>query len=189
MPSLLPQMAEYLKETKFEMVTQNTCELLQELENGMIDFALIEGNFDKKNYASEIFMEEEFCGFCKKEGRYAKFAKLEDCLSAPLILREKGSGTRDIFENECLTHNIKPENFIFLHEIDNIPVIISMVKKDMGITFAYKCAVQKELEAGEIQELSLENFSLKRSFSFVTLPNTLKTEKNMEICSIIKELV
>ncbi len=189
MPSLLPQMAEYMKETKFEMITKNTCGLLQELENGMIDFALIEGNFDKKNYVSEIFMEEEFCGFCKKGSRYEKFTKLEDCLSAPLILREKGSGTRDIFENECLAHNIKPENFIFLHEIDSIPVIASMVKKDIGITFAYRCAVQKELEAGEIEQLSLKNFSLKRSFSFVALPNTLKTEKNMEIYSIIKNLM
>lgn len=188
MPYLLPKMAEYWKDTRFEMITQNTHELLFELENGMIDFALIEGNFDKKSYASDIFMEEEFCGFCKKGSEYRNFTKLEDCLSAPLILREKGSGTRDIFESECMAHNIKPENFIFSHEVDNIPVIMSMIKKDMGITFAYRCAAQRELEEEKIEKIPLENFSLKRSFSFVTLPDTLKTESIMDICSVIKKL-
>lgn len=187
-PTLLPKMIEHWKGTRFELVTQNTHELLEELENGMIDFALIEGNFDKKSYASDIFMEEEFYGFCKKGSEYNKFRKLEECLSAPLILREKGSGTRDIFENECLAHNLKPENFVFSYEIDNIPVIMNMVKKDIGITFAYKCAAQKELEEGSIEIIPLENFALKRTFSFVTLPDTLRTEEFFKICREIKRL-
>lgn len=189
MPSLLPKMIEYWKDIRFELVTQNTHELLAELENGMIDFALIEGNFDKKNYANKIFMEDEFYGFCKKGSIYNKFRKLEECLSAPLILREKGSGTRDIFENECMTHNIKLENFLFSYEVDNIPVIMNMVKKDIGITFSYKCAAQKELEEKNIEIIPLKNFNLKRTFSFITLPDTLKTNEMFEIYDVIKALI
>lgn len=189
MPYLLPKMIEHWKNVRFQLITQNTQELLEELEKGMIDFALIEGNFDKKKYANTPFMEEDFYGFCKTESEYSKFTKLEDCVSAPLILREKGSGTRDIFESECMAHNMKSENFTFLYEIDNISVILNMLKKDMGITFAYRCAVQKELEEGDIQIIPLEDFNLKRTFSFVALPNSLKTEEMFEICETIKELI
>ena len=97
MPSLLPQMAEYMKETKFEMITKNTCGLLQELENGMIDFALIEGNFDKKNYVSAIFMKVEFVVSAEKGSRYEKFTKLEDCLSAPLYFERKRQWNKRYF--------------------------------------------------------------------------------------------
>lgn len=187
-PILLPKMIKYWKDTRFEFITQNTYKLLQKLENGEIDFALIEGNFNQKKYTHFPFIKETFSGFCKKGSPYSKFKKLEECISAPLILREKGSGTRDIFESECRAYNISTEDFVFSYEIDSIPVIISLIKNDMGITFAYNCAVEKEIKNGEIEKIPLKDFSLERDFSFVALPNTLKSENLFEIYKVIKNL-
>ena len=189
MPYLLPKMMAYWKDIRFELTTQNTKELLRELEEGMIDFALIEGNFNQKKYAHSPFMKAKFSGFCKKGSSYKKFKRLEECVSAPLILREKGSGTRTIFESECQTYNISIEDFPFFHEVDSIPVILNIVKSGVGITFAYDCAMQEGIKKGEIEEIVLENFSLERDFSFVALPDMLKTEKLFEMCDVIKELV
>lgn len=189
MPYLLPKMMAYWKDIRFELTTQNTKELLRELEEGMIDFALIEGNFNQKKYAHSPFMKAKFSGFCKKGSPYKKFKRLEECVSAPLILREKGSGTRTIFESECQTYNINIEDFPFFHEVDSIPVILNIVKSGVGITFAYDCAMQEGIKKGEIEEIVLENFSLERDFSFVALPDMLKTEKLFEMCDVIKELV
>ena len=189
MPYLLPKMIDYWKDIRFELTTQNTRELLKELEEGTIDFALIEGNFNQQKYAHAPFMKSKFSGFCKKGSKYKNFKRLEECTSAPIILREKGSGTRAIFESECQTYNISTEDFIFFHEIDSIPVILNLIKSDSGITFAYNCAVQNALKNNEIEEIVLENFSLERDFSFVALPNMLKTDKLFEICDVIKELM
>lgn len=189
MPELLPKMINHWKDIRFELTTQNTKELLRELEEGLIDFALIEGNFNQKKYAHSPIMKAKFSGFCQKGSPYKKFKRLEECISAPLIVREKGSGTRTIFESECETYNISVEDFLSSHEFDSIPVILNLVKSGAGITFAYDCAMQEGIKKGEIEEIVLENFSLERDFSFVALPNMLKTEKLFEICDVIKKFI
>ena len=189
MPELLPKMINHWKDIRFELTTQNTKELLRELEEGLIDFALIEGNFNQKKYAHSPIMKAKFSGFCQKGSPYKKFKRLEECISAPLIIREKGSGTRTIFESECETYNISVEDFLSSHEVDSIPVILNLVKSGAGITFAYDCAMQEGIKKGEIEEIVLENFSLERDFSFVALPDMLKTEKLFEICDVIKEFI
>lgn len=189
MPELLPKMINHWKDIRFELTTQNTKELLRELEEGLIDFALIEGNFNQKKYAHSPIMKAKFSGFCQKGNPYKKFKRLEECISAPLIIREKGSGTRTIFESECETYNISVEDFLSSHEVDSIPVILNLVKSGAGITFAYDCAMQEGIKKGEIEEIVLENFSLERDFSFVALPDMLKTEKLFEICDVIKKFI
>ena len=189
MPELLPKMINHWKDIRFELTTQNTKELLRELEEGLIDFALIEGNFNQKKYAHSPIMKAKFSGFCQKGSPYKKFKRLEECISAPLIIREKGSGTRTIFESECETYNIRVEDFLSSHEVDSIPVILNLVKSGAGITFAYDCAMQEGIKKGEIEEIVLENFSLERDFSFVALPDMLKTEKLFEICDVIKKFI
>lgn len=189
MPELLPKMINHWKDIRFELTTQNTKELLRELEEGLIDFALIEGNFNQKKYAHSPIMKAKFSGFCQKGSPYKNFKRLEECISAPLIVREKGSGTRTIFESECETYNISVEDFLSSHEVDSIPVILNLVKSGAGITFAYDCAMQEGIKKGEIEEIVLENFSLERDFSFVALPDMLKTEKLFEICDIIKKFI
>lgn len=189
MPELLPKMINHWKDIRFELTTQNTKELLKELEEGLIDFALIEGNFNQKKYAHSPIMKAKFSGFCQKGSPYKKFKRLEECISAPLIIREKGSGTRTIFESECETYNISVEDFLSSHEVDSIPVILNLVKSGAGITFAYDCAMQEGIKKGEIEEIVLENFSLERDFSFVALPDMLKTEKLFEICDVIKKFI
>lgn len=189
MPELLPKMINHWKDIRFELTTQNTKELLRELEEGLIDFALIEGNFNQKKYAHSPIMKAKFSGFCQKGSPYKNFKRLEECISAPLIVREKGSGTRTIFESECETYNISVEDFLSSYEVDSIPVILNLVKSGAGITFAYDCAMQEGIKKGEIEEIVLENFSLERDFSFVALPDMLKTEKLFEICDIIKKFI
>ena len=63
------------------------------------------------------------------------------------------------------------------------------MKNGAGITFAYDCAMQEGIKKGEIEEIVLENFSLERDFSFVALPDMLKTEKLFEICDVIKKFI
>lgn len=189
MPYLLPKMIDYWKGVSFELTTQNTYKLLQELEKGNIDFALIEGNFNHKKYRYASLMKAKFSGFCKKGSQYRNFKKLEECISAPLILREKGSGTRVIFESECQTYNLSSDDFVFCHEVDSVPVILNLVKNNAGITFAYNCALQEALKNNEIEEIALEDFSLERDFSFVALPNMLKTDDIFEIYDILKKMI
>ena len=65
------------------------------------------------------------------------------------------------------------EGFKNVTEIGNINVIKKLVQKNLGLTFIYKKAVQKELKKGTLSQIYVEDFKALRQFNFVTLKNSM----------------
>ena len=176
MPTVLPQLVDHFPEIQFHMVEQNTHVLLEQLENGLLDFALIEGNFDHRRYDYHPFFVSRFVGLCSPNSPYRAFRCLRDTLQAPLILRESGSGTRDIFEGECRAHNLAVTDYVSLCEIEHIPTLLGLVAAGKGITFAYEAAARSLLTQNQLQVMELEDLQLERPFHFVCLPGGPQSE-------------
>ena len=176
MPTVLPQLVDHFPEIQFHMVEQNTHVLLEQLENGLLDFALIEGNFDHRRYDYHPFFVSRFVGLCSPNSPYRAFRCLRDTLQAPLILRESGSGTRDIFEGECRAHNLAVTDYVSLCEIEHIPTLLGLVAAGKGITFAYEAAARNLLTQNQLHVMELEDLQLERPFHFVCLPGGPQSE-------------
>ena len=176
MPTVLPQLVDHFPEIQFHMVEQNTHVLLEQLENGLLDFALIEGNFDHRRYDYHPFFVSRFVGLCSPNSPYRAFRCLRDTLQAPLILRESGSGTRDIFEGECRAHNLAVTDYVSLCEIEHIPTLLGLVAAGKGITFAHEAAARNLLTQNQLQVMELEDLQLERPFHFVCLPGGPQSE-------------
>lgn len=176
MPAMLPALVEWFPQVQFRMVQQNTRLLLEQLEDGQLDFALIEGNFDRARYAYRPFYTSRFVGLCRPGSPFAAFRRLEDTLAAPLILRESGSGTRDIFEGECRSHNLSVQDYAELCEIEHLPTLLGLVAAGKGVTFAYEAAAAGLLARGLVQVMELEDLKLERPFHFISLPDSPQAE-------------
>lgn len=59
--------------------------------------------------------------------------------------------------------------------------IISLLKKDCGISFMYKTAVKEELQKGILKEIILEDFKLQHNFEFIWEKDSLFTDKYISI--------
>lgn len=82
-------------DTQVRMIIGNTSELLEKLCLGEIDFALVEGNFDKKDYDYLVYSQERYIAVCSKEYIFeSEPERLKDLLSERIVVRESGSGTR-----------------------------------------------------------------------------------------------
>lgn len=174
MPELIEKYMADFPDAKVTMIVENTHRLLHMLREGDIDFAFIEGYFNKLDYNYKIFSKEEFVVVCSPKNHLAgKSVVLEDILNENIIIREQGSGTRNIFETTLYQHNMKVEGFKNVTEIGNINVIKKLVQKNLGLTFIYKKAVQKELEEGILSQIYVEDFKALRQFNFVTLKNSI----------------
>jgi len=157
-------------ETDITMVVENTDILQKMLWEGKIDFALLEGNFDRNQYESKLISDEEFIGVCSPQNETAsKATDLEDLLDQNLILREPGSGTRDILEQALYNRNLSIKDFKRKIEIGNMNAIKELCHQNIGITFMYREAVKKELYQGYLKEIPLQNFKISHPFSFVYL--------------------
>ena len=174
MPDLLIKLVSDYPSINITMIVGNTKSLLEKLRDGNIDFALLEGHFDKSKYNSLLFSLESFIGVCSANHPLAD-SKLsfKDIFNERLILREEGSGTREIFEQILYEHNTTMKNFNQFIEIGNISVIKEMVSNNLGITFLYKEAVKDELASGILKKINIKDLDVEREFNFVFLKDTL----------------
>lgn len=153
---------------ELRMIIGNTSELLEKLYQSEIDFAIVEGNFTKRDYDYLVYSQERYIPVCHKDYSFhSKPVKLSDLLSERIIIREKGSGTREILEKSLEARNLNLGDFRHVIEIGGMNAIKSLVEAGCGITFLYEAAVRKELEQGLFREIKLEDFHVMHDFDFI----------------------
>jgi DNA-binding transcriptional LysR family regulator len=181
MSNLLIKLISDFPHINVTMEVGNTKILLEKLRDGKIDFAILEGHFDKSEYNSMFFSTEPFIGVCSPNHPFAsKNISFQDIFEERLILREKGSGTRDIFEQILYEHNITMKNFKKITQIGNMSMIKELVIENLGITFLYKEAVKRELSDGSLIKIDLKDFDVEREFNFVFLKDSLHHKEYLD---------
>ncbi len=176
-------------DAKIIMQVDNTEMLINMIKEGKIDFAIIEGKFDKNDYDYRLFSVEEFIGVVSPKHRFAKKEiEFSDIFKERFIAREPGSGTRSIFEDYLIEQNRSINSFESYMEIGNLNTIKNLVKDNMGITFLYKAAAKSEIERGELCQLNIKNYSIKREFNFVALKNSMFIHEYTEFFDFCKKI-
>lgn len=159
---------------EIDMIVANTEELLSKLESGNIDFAILEGYFNKRDYDYEVFSLEDFICVSSNQSKIRSQVKsIEDLFEYKLIVREKGSGTRDILEKNLQGKNLLIHDFNQIMEIGNINVIKYLVEENHGITFIYETAVKEELDRGILKKIRIKDFKINHNFYFIWRKNSV----------------
>lgn len=178
---LLPKiLSSYLNEhpiPKVYLTIQNTENLLEELNNGKIDLAIIEGNFPKNNYEYLFFSNQNYIPVCSfKKNFFQPHMKIpiEMLLSQPLIIREPGSGNRKILEYSLKRQNLSLSDFSSIIETNNIKVQKSLVQQGCGIAFLFEAAIEKD---HSLQEIPVIGFPLQHDFTIIWRKNSFFQEK------------
>ncbi len=155
-------------EYDFTLVVDNTDVLLKKLGRLEINMALIEGLFDKSKYEYRLLRKEPFVGLCSKKHPFAgKEIPMEELFLEHLILREVGSGTRSIFEGVLHSHNFTVDSFKSESCISSFHAINLLVKKGIGISFAYKSIA--DADKG-LQTFKIKGEDIFGEFNYVYLP-------------------
>ena len=187
MPEHLRSYLDRYPEIEVRMTIGNTRELLDKLSLGEIDFALIEGNFAKQDYDCMVYSREEYIPVCSANYQFDLEPELfTDLLSERIILREEGSGTREILEKNLESRNLGVKDFRHSVEIGGMNAIKALVDAGCGITFMYQAAVKKELAAGALREIKLRDFHILHDFMFIWNKGSAFSEEYRQICEGLK---
>jgi len=183
---LAPLLARYERQhprQTIKVTVANTTELLNKLQEGSIQLALVEGYFDKSAYGSRLYRTERFIPVAAAAHHFAKEPKTLQSLQAErLLLREMGSGTREIFTRSLAAANYRLEDFASYTEVNSINTILQLVLEDAGITFLYEAAVKKEMAAGLLQEIPLSDYRIFHDFTFLWDKNSIYAPRYEQIC-------
>jgi DNA-binding transcriptional LysR family regulator len=137
-----------------------------------LDFALVEGPFDKKRSMYKKFKDDELVLAISPEHPFARQKQIDikDIISGNLILRERGSGTRRIFEDKVVEAGYELRDMENYMEIGSISAIKSLVESNLGYTVISKETIKKELAMGTIKVVPVKNMAINREFNFIYLP-------------------
>ena len=148
---LIDAIKEYLSDPSHELslMVDNTMHLLQMLDENQLDFAVIEGAFSKTKYDSYLLRMEPFVGICAKNSPLCgQHISVEELLKQTIIVREKGSGTRRIFEERLAAVGYELSDFYREVSISSFVAIKALVATGIGISFLYNSVVAKENDIG-----------------------------------------
>ena len=159
----------YLKKDDhaLSLVVDNTEHLLKMLDENELDFAVIEGYFDRSQFDSRLYRKEPFVGICPIDHPFAgKEVTLEELFKETIIHREAGSGTRAILEQKLQGYNESLDRFKRQICISSFPLILDMVKNGFGVSFVYE--VLADSDPG-VAKFTIEGEPIIREFNIVYL--------------------
>ena len=168
-PRLLAAHAERHPEQPVHLQCGNTSELLGCIETGSLDVALIEGPYNRSDFDGVTLSDEPYLAVASAQ-RGAELGRprsIDELLGQPLIVREEGSGTREILERNLTARGLDLDSFASVTEMASIPVIKELVRTGRGVTFIYRAAVEHELAAGAIADVTPIDFAITHHFDLV----------------------
>ena len=163
----------------------DTRELLDLLDAGSIDFAIIEGYFQKSQYDFMTVSKEPYILVCGKDYPIGDHTGLDELFKNNLIAREDGSGTKEILERYLLDKGYSIDDFKSSLTVSSIHVIKHLLGNNCGISFLYETAVRKELEDGGLRKIEIPDFPLYHEFNYIWRRNSVFKEYYQSLFPLI----
>lgn len=167
-----PLLVSYLQDPKhiLSLNVDNTETLLRKIDQQELDFALIEGDFNRQKYHYQKYRRESFVGLCAKKHPFADHEiPLSKIFDNTIIVREPQSGTRAILENLLHLHGHSLANFKRKIETNNFSAICYFIAHDIGISFGYESIANHH---PELTTFTLQDMPIAHDLHFVCAKNS-----------------
>lgn len=139
-------------------------ELLNKLPENKLDLALIEGIVHDQNLYCEDFMEDRLALVASCDYP-ADVIDAKDIYSVNFLLREKGSGTREVFES-TLTANSCPLPEPSWESLSTA-ALVNASEMGLGVAVVPYRMVSGRIKAGDVKEVSIGGISFIRKYKIV----------------------
>lgn len=166
--TMISEVIQILRSTHPDIETsvyiENTRILEQRLLHNELDIAFVEGIIFNENIVTEPVIKDYLKLICSKDHPFAKMDMINaaaDLGNQSFIMREAGSGTRDIFENFMNTHHI-PLNMKW--ESYSASAIIDAVKNNLGVTVISTRYIKDNLDANTLHACPIKDMPMLRYF-------------------------
>ena len=118
----------------------------------------------------------------------ARPSSIRDLLGERLILREAGSGTREILEKHLAARDLAVTDFAGVVELESIPTIKACVRSGAGITFMYRAAAAEELARGEFVDITPVDFFIEHDFCLIWQRGSQYAPRYRALCKAWRSL-
>ena len=169
LPPVLSSFVKKFPNIKVSPMNGNSREIEQALQNGNITLGFVEGNARQSSLHYRPFLKDELVAITSINSKYAAYDEIDvsQLQSFPLVFRENGSGTLDVFEAALAEHNIKLSSLNVLMQLGSTESIKLFLESSDALGVVSVRAVSRELMAGRLKIIDVEGLKAERMFSIV----------------------
>ena len=161
LPGIIARYRKDFPTLPLELSVGNSQDVINAVADFRVDIGLIEGPCHSADIIAEPWLDDELVVFSAPNSAWLLGeVTLEKLAMAPWILREKGSGTREIVDYLLLSH--LPQ-FQMGMELGNSEAIKHAVRHDLGISCLSRRVIAEQLEAGTLVEVAIPLPTLSRT--------------------------
>ena len=153
LPEIIARYRRDFPELPLELSVGNSQDVINAVSDLRVDIGLIEGPCHAADIIAEPWIEDELVVFAAPDSPFLEGElTLQRLAEAQWILREHGSGTREIVDYVLLSHL---PAFQLGMELGNSEAIKHAVRHGLGISCLSRRVIAEQLEAGTLVELKL----------------------------------
>ena len=169
---LPPVMAAYhrkFKDITINLLTGNTEQIENALQNKEIDLGVIEGHSKTAAIKYTAFIKDEIVLVSNEANPLAKKQKLsmDELKMTPLLVREPGSGTLDVLTHSLKKKGVNLSEFNIEMELSSTESIKLYLFNSNCVSFLSVYSVLKELKNNECCIIDVKGLNIERYFYFI----------------------
>jgi DNA-binding transcriptional LysR family regulator len=189
LPRLLGPFNKEYPNISVSMKVMNTTQILEDILSHQLTFGLIEAPVHHPDVHVEAVLSDELKLIVPSDHPLAEqeTVSMEEVLQYPFVLREKGSGTRRVMEEELERRGMNAEAMKIVMELGSTGAVKSAVENGLGITILSQSSVKHEVRLGLVAVKEIEGVSFTRSFYSIYLNTTLLPLSAVSFLNFLRE--
>ncbi|WP_270475025.1 LysR family transcriptional regulator [Clostridium cochlearium] len=181
LPCSIYTFKKFNKDIDIHMQIDNSEEVIKKLCDHTINIGIVQKHPENNSISTKTIISDELVLVGSAYNDKNKIS-LEELRDLPLILREEGSGTREIILNSLEEKNIDLRDLNVIYNLNSPEAIKSSISSDKGFSFLPKLIINKELKKNYLKQIDIDE--LKIDFKYY-----LVYRKNYKLTSYEKRFV
>ena len=167
LPRLLGEFRREHPRVEFTLISANTEQIVNAIVEQRIGLGFIEGPARSRDVKTEPFLVDELVLIVPAAHEWAERGLIacSELGSTPLLMRERGSGTRQVVEMALAAQGVKRAALQVAMELDSTEAIKSAVEAGLGAGFVSRWAIAKDLRSGHgFRVVEIGGLRIQREF-------------------------
>ena len=191
-PRLLSAMISHLPEIELKVEISDSLKVFEGVRKGQNEVGIIGTRFDSTDVDFTVIVKDDRLVLItpKNHPLAAKgTVALGDLKGQNFVTREKGSGTRAVYEKAFKDAGLALTDLNTVAEVGTTEAVIQAVEGGAGIAIVSELAAKEAIELGKVQALNIPLLRMIRDFSIITRKGKPLSKDASEVLAVIKAVM
>ena len=170
LPALIGQFKTKYPDISISLLIGSSRQVSEWLEEGRVEVGVVGASPSSRALDAKELMADELVAVVPSTHPWAarRVATLADLQKEPMVVRERGSGSREALEHALHAAGISLATLRVVGEMGSTQAVKQAVRAGVGIAVISKRAVEDECRAGLLACVKLKDLRVARAFHLVT---------------------